>query len=179
MTDLIESGIVECCVSQVGGDEDLVQDIYLRISEMVYKKGQEWIDAKRRVGYLDDYIFIMCRNRKMLNDKKASRTEELIDEWHDELDNADGIDSRLHYMNILDIVMDEIGKIPEGKILFRWLRAGSFRKLAQDIKDKTDKSISHQTLYYSYKGIIEQITDRLEKEGYEDVQDMWTRFQAV
>ncbi len=173
MEDLIKSGIVEKCVKILGGDDDLTQDIYLTIIEYVGKKGQKWLDDKRANNGLGAYVYVMCRNRLMANNKSNGRYVPLFDGWHDKPDSTTTIDERMDFIDALDAVTESVSTMPEGNVLFRWMDTGSFRKLSADIEKRTGKRISHQTLYYAYRDIIQKIKIDLKKKGYKNVSDLW------
>lgn len=172
MTDITKLGLVEKCVRVAGGNEDLVQETYLAIFEQIAKNGQRWLEEKVEGGYLDKYVYIVCRNKMIASMKKEV---ELFEDWHDEIDDLLPVSERLDHINLLEIVKEFLWAHPEGKLIERWLRLGSFEKLADDVLKKTGKRISRHTLYYNHKKIMGDLRQHLESKGYKKVQGMWER----
>lgn len=172
MTELIQSGIVEDCVKQLGGDEDLVQDVYLVILESIAEHGQDWLDSKRNGGWLDSYIYIVARN-KLINTRKTIHIESPIP---DEDDGLECLSDRIDNLWALEEIEEfMLGREPERAVLEGWLSSGSFRKLSEDILEQTGHKISHQSLYHIYKDLISKLEVYLEEKGYAKVQGLWQR----
>jgi hypothetical protein len=173
VTELIESGIVEKCAKLLGAGEDVVQEVYLKILLKVGRHGQEWLDDKRINGNLDGYVYIMCRN---VHYDSGFKEDELFDERADVEDGLLPIEDRIDDIDLLHVIDSYLLSRPyERMVLEGWLIEGSWRKLAQDIRCTTGKTISHQSLYHSYKKLIIELTEHLEEKGYKNVQGMWER----
>lgn len=161
--ELIDSGIVEQCSSLLGGDEDLVQDVYLSILEAVDRHGLIWLAEKHEKGWLKGYVYVMCRNSLY-----SRRSDVRLFEDRGDLDELDSVEDRLDYIWMLEEVSKFLSSRPyEALVLEGWLQEGSFRKLSKDILRTTGGKITHQSLYHTWRSLVTELKDYLDSKGIE------------